>query len=651
MLITKLHITFCCILFPFLVFAQVKLPPGYDSIRVAGKSYIFINDSSIYVEKDTVLIVKDSVAMLYKRDTESEWDRQVLDTLKKRVSKRNLLEKAVDALIDWPEDGSQEQGYRTEPSVDIYKKYAGKIIDTVIVKRLDVFGTDIHDTTRQDSAWLKRAGNALHINTQRKVVLNNILFQQGATVNPLEMSDSERLLRTLSFIKDARILVKPSDKGKDYVKVIVITKDIWSISVSGSIRGFEAGRLSLTDKNFMGLGHSLRTQFLVDGNHTPAFGFSGFYRISNFRHTFVNGEVFFTRTQNFDQTGMIIRRDFLTPETKYGGRLEIKQERVQRERILQDTLRQRFQLDYLYYDTWVGRSILLNNLNGRNNLTFSLRTSYINYTDRPVVDIDTNRLYTNTTSVLASVTLSKRVYHTAYLIFGYGVTEDIPSGHKITLTFGKDFNEFNQRDYLALSFAKGDYVRKFGYMRGEIGLGGFFNGSDFEQGLFKTKLNYFSHLYRIKRYYIREFINLEFARGLSRLGEDLINISNEYGIRGIRNSELLGNQKLTLSTETVAFTPYYFLGFRFALFVFADLGLVGNNKAFLKGTLYQGYGLGVRLRNENLTFSTFQIRFGYYPVAPLGVSPYQLDFDKKPRLFIEDFDARAPSVLRITPVD
>src|SRR5690606_28622558 len=118
------------------------------------------------------------------------------------------------------------------------------------------------------------------------------------------------------------------------------------------------------------------------------------------------------------------------------------------------------------------------------------------------------------------------------------------------------------------------------------------------------KFNYFSHLYRIKKYYIRQFIDLQFARGLSRYGENVIDISDEHGIRGIRNTELIGNQKLTLSTETVAFSPYYFLGFRFAFFIFADLGLVGSDKAFLEGKLYQGYGLGIRLRNENLTFTT-----------------------------------------------
>ena len=648
---SKINITLCCFLFPAILLAQEKLPAGYDTIKVAGKSYIILNDSSIYIEKDTVLIVKDSIANLYKRDTVTAKDKQILDTLKKKVSKRTLLEKVVDAIVDWPDEGEDKQSYGAELAVNPYKEYAGKKIDSIIIKQLDLFGTDINDTTQQDSAWFKRTANQLHINTQRKVILNNILFKQGETVNPLEMSDSERLLRTLSFIKDARIIIENSDKDKDHVKVIIITKDIWSIGVSGSLSGFDAARLTFTDKNFLGLGHSLRARFIADAQHNPVFGFSGIYRITNFRHTFINGEVFFARTEDLDQTGLKIQRDFIIPETKYAGSLEIKQERILTERILQDTIRQTFPLAYRYYDAWVGRALLLNNMDGRSNLTFALRTSHIHYSDRPLVDIDTNRIYTNATSVLASVTLSKRVYHTGHLIYGYGVTEDIPSGYKATLTFGKDFNEFNRRDYLSLSFAKGNYIGRYGYLRGELGLGGFFNGHNFEQGLLRTEFNYFSHLYRIKKYYIRQFINLEFARGMNRNGEDVINISDEYGIRGIRNTELIGNQKLIFSTETVAFTPYYFLGFRFAFFIFADLGLVGYDKAFLEGKLYQGYGLGFRLRNENLTFTTFQIRFGFYPVAPLGVSNFQVDFDKRPRLYIEDFAPHAPSILQITPAE
>lgn len=624
----------------------------YDTIKVAGKSVIFLKDSSIYVEKDTILIVEDSIARLYQRDTLSAKDKKIMDTLKSKVSKKTFLKKIINPIVRWPdEQKNKPQDYGTQLSVAAFEKYEGRLIDTIIVKQLDVFGTDINDTTKQDTAWLKRTANHLHINTQSRVVLNNLLFKKGETINPHELADSERLLRLLPFIKDARIIVEASERKSDPVKVIVITKDIWSIIVSGSLRRFEAASLTVTDKNFLGLGHSLRNKLIVDSRYKPAFGFESAYRISNFRNTFINGEIFIARTEEHDRTGFQFQRDFITPDIRYAGGIEFTKERLFREPIVEDTVMQRIALSFRHYDAWFGRSILLNSLAGRSNLTFAMRVSHLHHFDRPVVSVDSNRIYTNATAVLASVSLTRRLYHTSHLVNGYGITEDIPSGYKVTLTFGKEFNEFSVRDYLSMSTANGGYIGRYGYLRGELSLGGFFNGETFEQGLVKAKFNYFSHLFRIKKYYIRQFFNLEIAKGLAHHDEDIINISDEYGIRGISNRELIGNQKITLNAETVAFSPYYFLGFRFAFFVFADLGMVSNDQSFLKGKLYQGYGFGIRLRNENLTFTTFQIRFGFYPVAPLGIANFQVDFDEKPQLYIEDFAPEAPSILRITPED
>lgn len=653
MFINKLHIGLLLLnLFPAWVLHAQEQPKDtvkYDSIQVVGKSVIFLKDTSIYVEKDTFLIVEDSIARQYERDTISARDKKILDTLKSKVSERTLLNKILDPIIRWPSDNDGEQKYSTQLSVAVYDEYEGQVIDTIIVKRLDVFGTNINDTTVQDSSsWLKRTGNKLHINTHSYVILNNLLFKKGDKIEPHKLSDSERILRQLSFIKDARIVVEVPKNSQGPVKVIVITKDIWSIGGSGSLRGLKAVRLTVTDKNFLGLGHSLRNKIILDSRYKPIFGFESAYRISNFRNTFTNAELYIARTEYYKATGLEVHRDFISPDIKYGGGLQLSKESLFREHIIGDTL-YRFPLAHRTYDAWIGRAISLDGFADRSNLTFSLRTLHLHYFERPTVSIDSNRIYSNTTSVLASVTFTRRLYHTSHLVTGYGITEDIPSGFKATLAYGKDFNEFGKRDYLGLVLAKGGYIGKYGYLRGELGFGGFFNGEDFEQGLIKSRFNYFSHLLRIRKYYIRQFLSLEIAKGLSNYNEDIIKINEENGIRGISNREIIGTQKITLNAETIAFSPYYFLGFRFAFFTFADLGMVGDSKSFLKGKLYQGYGFGVRFRNENLTFTTFQIRVGFYPVAPIGVSQFQFDFDEKPRLFIEDFVAGAPSIIRITP--
>jgi hypothetical protein len=85
-------------------------------------------------------------------------------------------------------------------------------------------------------------------------------------------------------------------------------------------------------------------------------------------------------------------------------------------------------------------------------------------------------------------------------------------------------------------------------------------------------------------------------------------------IRGFPVSNLNGNKKLVLKSETVGFTNIYYYGFRFAFYGFCDVGFLGPQERFiLDNTAQTGFGIGFRFKNENFVFNTFQIRLGYYP--------------------------------------
>ena len=86
-------------------------------------------------------------------------------------------------------------------------------------------------------------------------------------------------------------------------------------------------------------------------------------------------------------------------------------------------------------------------------------------------------------------------------------------------------------------------------------------------------------------------------------------------------------------------------GFRVAFLTFANLGLVSYpERSLLAGPLYQGYGLGFRLRNENLTFNSLQIRFTYYPNLPNNAAALRYAFEGVPVLRFRDFDINSPQV-------
>ena len=97
-------------------------------------------------------------------------------------------------------------------------------------------------------------------------------------------------------------------------------------------------------------------------------------------------------------------------------------------------------------------------------------------------------------------------------------------------------------------------------------------------------------------------------------------------MQGFTESEPTGKRNLILGIETVTFTPWYFYGFRFALFAYADIALLSNQTLITSpGDFYSVIGFGCRIKNESLVFETLNLRLGYFIRAPEGLGPWSLE--------------------------
>jgi len=78
-----------------------------------------------------------------------------------------------------------------------------------------------------------------------------------------------------------------------------------------------------------------------------------------------------------------------------------------------------------------------------------------------------------------------------------------------------------------------------------------------------------------------------------------------------------------------------------------DFGWISEGgPIFDPGNFFTGLGLGVRIRNESLLFSTLQIRLAYYPREPNNGDQFDVDFHiRNPRLF-RNFRTAKPEVVR-----
>jgi len=564
-----------------------------------------------------------------------------LDSLKLKASKNRLTKKLYDYVIVIPDTIIKSR--ITGTSEANFINYSGKRIRKIEVQRLNVFGVNMNNPALDDSRKIDNLLNKTHVNTNEKIIRKNLLFSVGDNTSPLLLSDNERILRQLPYIDDARIIVVPV--SSEEVDIVVLTKDVYSLGGSYTYQGLKKGSVSFFEKNILGSGHELGVDipFDVESPHSPGFGIH--YTINNLFKSFVNLNVFFLNGLDEKTYGFSFDRRFISSTTKYAFGISIRQ-RYTTEDL--DTLPVPEPLKYNLQDYWLSRAFLLNK-EGISRIIIGGRYSNNNVYDRPFILPDSHYDLTKYRLYLASVAFSVQKYYKANLIYGYGRTEDIPYGGLLRFTVGKEnneFNEFRRRTYMGAEIALGKSSKNLGYFYTSAGLASYLNGKQSRQGLLTLRMKYFSNLYSIGNAKVRNFVNFDYTRGYDRNTDEFLSYRTENGFSGFRNDSIKGSQRLSVSLESVLFSPINYYGFRFAFFGFTDLSfLSGSNQQVVNGSILSGVGLGIRIRNDNLVFNTFQLRLGFFPNQPSYSSINHVIISGEQLLRPNNFDPGPPSIV------
>jgi hypothetical protein len=561
-----------------------------------------------------------------------------LDSLRNRASKSLITSKLYDFVII-PEQYGSANGSTGESDLS-YLGYSGKKIRKIEIERLDVFGTNVNYPSYYNPNNIEKLLNKTHFSTNEFIIRKNLLFTEGDTVSPLIMSDNERILRQLPYIDDARIIV--SQVSEEEVDVVVRTKDIYSLGAGFSYTNIEKGTVSLFEKNIFGMGHEFGIEVPYDADASDSPGFGVKYNVNNIIKSFIDLNLYFTDGLGEKSYGFGLNKRLLSSTTKYAAGISIRQ-MITSEDL--DTLSVPAPLKYNLQDYWILRSFLIDKESVK-RIIFGIRYTNNNVFDRPYIMPDSYYYLQNYRLYLGSAAFSMQKYYKTNLIYSYGRTEDIPYGGLVKITAGKEYNEFKKRTYLGIDISSGILSNTLGYFYASAGLAAFVNNRETEQGLFLLKIKHFSNLFFAGRSRLRNFVSVDYTRGFDRYADEYLRFENENGLSGFRNDSLSGNQRLTVSIESVLFSPLNLYGFRFALFGFTDLSLLsGSNELIGNGNVLTGIGFGLRIRNDNLVFNTFQLRLGFFPNLPAYSKISNLIVSGEQLLRSENFDPGPPSII------
>ena len=163
-----------------------------------------------------------------------------------RKSSRSLPTLVVLGLLLSAAGPSQAQDCRSP----------GESLDGLPVLEITVENDDIFDLEREDqNLWIHRWANRLHIKTKKETIEEQLLFDRGDDYNQQLIDETERLLRSRSYIHQAKITAE--EVCGEGVNLTVATTDNWTLTPSVTLNrsgGETRTALEIQESNLLGLG-------------------------------------------------------------------------------------------------------------------------------------------------------------------------------------------------------------------------------------------------------------------------------------------------------------------------------------------------------------------------------------------------------------
>jgi hypothetical protein len=447
----------------------------------------------------------------------------------------------------------------------------------------------------------------------------------------------------------------------DSVDLVVVVKDLFSIGGAIGSLGYPpfSIRGNISEANFLGMGQRIQGGVNLEQNRDPNFGPELIYSKNNVGGSFVNATVAYTQIKGDlypntpDERAWFIRLDkpLYAPYAHLAGGFMIGNFESINVYHRPDSIFYKYR--YHTHDAWIGWNLgsdrFLSNTSVRDRKFVALRY-FRNDFDSVPYQVGKDRFnfrFNNRQAALASFTFFRQDFYKTNYIYGFGTTEDIPTGYNVAFTSGWYRQLYLDRPYAGVDANSFVVSKRGAFIQYFLRSGAYFRKGKFEDASVLIGASFYSPLFVFNAVKIRQYVNFSYTRQFNQLGIDPLTINNVFGLRYFSGDSTVGSQRVTLHSETTFFLNYRFLGFKFAPFAFGDLSLLTpeNRPSFDKASLYHGLGAGIRARNENLVFNTIELRMAYFPRKTQQNQSFKIMFNTGIQFRYNNIYVRQPDVI------
>jgi hypothetical protein len=511
----------------------------------------------------------------------------------------------------------------------IFSRYEGRIIRRIKIERID-FGVSINDTSEHFNNHLTNLANKFHHKSREYVIRNNLFFKVGDPVLPYLLSDNERHLRDQAYLQDAKIILRRVPGSQDSVDVIVRTKDVLSIGGSFTLHNTRSADMSIKEDNLEGWGNQLQLSTLYDMDRRRRGGYGIDYINRNIGGSFIDGYAGYSdfasafnsgQRQETKVYGQLIK-PLVNPYTRWTYSMQGEYHTNSNMYFPDSLYNSDHRYRYYNYDAWVGLNTDANKLVAHNEYNRLRKLVSIRYLKQQFLVVPgkyANQYsfrYADLTGVLGSFSIFKQNFYKTKYIYGFGRNEDVPEGVDISLTTGWTNKQGLNRPYMGLDVQRYYFALNESYLHFTLRAGSYMHAKRLEDIDLLFNTDYFSRLVNLgPKWKQRSFLSAGITGQVNPVLNEPLFLESSFGLPEYRNGGIIGGDiRSTIKGETVFYSPYNFLNFRFAPFIFGNMSMITPQGASIgKSDVYSSIGAGIRTRNESLIFGTFEFKAYYFP--------------------------------------
>lgn len=162
-----------------------------------------------------------------------------------------VLPQSLSAETNTEESRNSECSALTRFSPASQLETCGATIGKILIDNRDIFDLD----NPKENKRLYRLANKMNVKTRPTVIYQQLLFRSGDTFSQRILDESERILRSNHYIREATI--RPVHVEDGVVDLQVETIDVWTLNIDASFGrkgGENTGGFGVTEENLFGTG-------------------------------------------------------------------------------------------------------------------------------------------------------------------------------------------------------------------------------------------------------------------------------------------------------------------------------------------------------------------------------------------------------------